>query len=416
LAAESRLAPRTVRHALNDLRGLGVLEEDVNFADARKRLYRVCPSEAVEWVSNEAGGPRFRYVVYDARDRGSGRSAASRGDARPPSPPAFIRRSAESYRMTRRVIIDTDTAGDDAMAILVAALADSVDVEALTVVAGNVEFEHQVENAKYTLQLADAADDVPVYEGARTPLVKDHEHADQVHGEGGLGGELFPDTGVPSADEHAANAIVERARESPGELSLVCIGPLTNVALALRLEPDLNELLDEVWVMGGAVNTIGNDTPSAEYNFWVDPDAATVVVDELDVTLVDWGLCGRQGTFYAETLDRIAAMDTPYAEFFTTVAEHVREFTRSQSGEDATTQPDSLTLACAVYPGLVTETSDHYVDVDEREGLTRGYSLVDELDVTAEEPNARIVESVDEAAFERLFLDTMAHGDPERSL
>jgi purine nucleosidase len=318
--------------------------------------------------------------------------------------------------MTRRVLVDTDTAGDDTMAILLAALADTVTVEALTIVAGNVEFEYEVENAKYTLELADVADDVPVYEGARTPLVKDHEHAAQVHGEGGLGGDLFPDTDVPSADGHAANAIVERARESPGELTLVCIGPLTNVALALRLEPELNELLDEVWVMGGAVNTIGNDTPSAEYNFWVDPDAATVVVDELDVTLVDWGLCRRQGTFYAETLDRIGEMDTPYADFFTTVTQHVREFSREQSGEDATTQPDSLTLACAVFPELVTETGTHYVDVDEREGMTRGYSLVDELDVTDEEPNARIVESVDEEAFERLFLDTMAHGDPERSL
>lgn len=317
--------------------------------------------------------------------------------------------------MSRRVLIDTDTAGDDAMAILLAALADSVSVEALTIVAGNVEFDYEVENAKHSLEVADATD-VPVYEGARAPLVKDHEHADQVHGEGGLGGNLFPDTGIPSADGHGAEAIVERARESPGELTLVCIGPLTNVAIALRLEPDLNELLDEVWVMGGAVNTLGNDTPSAEFNFWVDPDAASVVVDELDVTLVDWGLSLRQGTFETETLAEIEAMGTDYAEFFTTASERAREFAREQYGEDSTTQPDSLAMACALYPELVDEANDYYVDVDEREGMTRGYSLVDEHGVTGEEPNARVVESVDEEAFETLFLDAMRHGDPERSL
>ncbi|MDS0300856.1 nucleoside hydrolase [Halogeometricum sp. S1BR25-6] len=317
--------------------------------------------------------------------------------------------------MSRRIILDTDTAGDDAMAILLAASADSLDLEALTMVAGNVEFEQEVENAKHTLGVADATD-VPVYEGARTPLVKDHEHAEQVHGEGGLGGELRPETDVESAEGHGANAIVERARESPGEISLVCIGPLTNVALALRLEPELDELLDEVFVMGGAVNTLGNDTPSAEFNFWVDPDAAKVVVDELDVTLVDWGLTLRDGTFGADTLEEIDAMDTDYAEFFTTIMERAREFAVEQYGEETTSQPDSLTVASALHPDLITESSEYHVDVDEREGMTRGYSLVDELGVTDGEPNARVVESVDADRFETMFLDMLRHADPERSL
>ena len=103
-----------------------------------------------------------------------------------------------------RVVLDTDTAGDDAMAILMAALSNRLDLEALTVVAGNVPFDYEVENAKYALDLAGVANDVSVYEGARSPLVKDHDHVEYVHGEGGLGGNLFPDTGIPSADEHAA--------------------------------------------------------------------------------------------------------------------------------------------------------------------------------------------------------------------
>ncbi|SFL14433.1 purine nucleosidase [Halogranum rubrum] len=316
---------------------------------------------------------------------------------------------------SRRVVVDTDTAGDDTQALLMAVASDRVSVEAVTIVGGNVEFEYEVENAKYTLQLADA-EDVPVYEGARNPLVKDHEFADYVHGEGGLGGDLFPDTGIESADGYGPDAIVQMARDNPGELTLLCIGPLTNVALACRQEPELGELLDEVWVMGGAVNTLGNDTPSAEYNFWVDPDAAKVVVDELDVTLVDWGVCMEYGAFGPEILDRIDDIDTPFAEFYRTITSHVREFTREQQGIDAVTQPDSLAAALMIAPELRGEVGHYYVDVDEREGMTRGHSLVDENGVLDEEPNTHVVESLDADRFAEMSLAMLRGETPESVL
>ncbi|MFB6221664.1 MAG: nucleoside hydrolase [Halolamina sp.] len=317
----------------------------------------------------------------------------------------------------RRIVLDTDTAGDDTQAILLAALSPRIDLDSLTVVAGNVAFEDEVANAKHALEIAGVADEVPVYEGARSPLVKDHETVEHVHGKGGLGGNVFPDPDIASAAGHAATHIVETARASPGEVSLVCIGPLTNVALACRLEPNLNDLLDGVWVMGGAVNTIGNDTPSAEYNFWVDPDAAKVVVDELDATLVDWGLCQRQGTLEGPQLEAIgaAADESRFAEFFLTVSERVREFTQEKHGIDATTQPDSLTVALFAYRDLVERSTAHFVDVDEREGMTRGYSLVDELSVLDETPTTEVVEEIDEAGFAELFMDMLLHGDPEHS-
>jgi purine nucleosidase len=327
-----------------------------------------------------------------------------------------MRSVAERSTMGRRVLLDTDTAGDDTMAILMAALADSVDIEAVTIVAGNVDFDHEVANAKYTLQLARKGEDVPVYEGARTPLVKDHEHVDHIHGDGGLGGAIYPDTGIESADGYGPDAIVDAARRHPGEVTLVCIGPLTNVALALRREPELDELLDEVYVMGGAVNTLGNDTPSAEYNFWVDPDAAKVALDELDVTLVDWGLTVRQAMLEADELVVFEESDSEYAQFFTTITEHPREFSKERLGVDATTQPDSLTVACMLAPDIVTEAHTYHVDVDEREGLTRGYSMVDELGITDGEPRTRVVEQIDADAFETMFADMLLHGDPERSL
>jgi len=318
---------------------------------------------------------------------------------------------------TRRVIIDTDTAGDDTQAILLAALSDRIEIEAVTVCAGNVDFDDEVRNAKYILQLTDR-EDVPVYEGARSPLLKEYETADYVHGEGGLGGTLDPTVDVPSAEGFAPDAIVELAREHPGELTLVCIAPLTNVALALRREPDLGDLLEAVWVMGGNVNCLGNVTPAAEYNFWVDPDAAKAVVNELDVTLVDWGVTVRDSTFEAGTLAEIeaAADDSRYAEFYATITESVREFNRETLGTDATTQPDSLVSALLIDPDLLEEAGTYHVDVDEREGMTRGYSMVDEDGVTDGEARTRVVESVDAAGFRRLFLDAVVHGDPDRSL
>lgn len=317
----------------------------------------------------------------------------------------------------RRVIVDTDTAGDDSQAIVLAALSDRISIEAVTVAAGNVDFATQVRNAKYSLQLADRAD-VPVYEGARSPLVKEYDTAEYVHGEGGLGGELDPDVDIPSAEGFGPDAIVELARDHPGELTLVCIAPPTNVALALQREPELNELLDEVWMMGGNVNCLGNVTPAAEFNFWVDPEAATAVIDGLDVTLVDWGLTVRDSTFGQETLRRIAdaADDSRFADFYTAISQSVRAFNRETYGEDVTTQPDSLVSALLIDPSLIESEGTYHVDVDEREGLTRGYTLVDELGVTDGDPETRVVESVDARGFRRLFLDAVVHGDPDRSV
>lgn len=318
---------------------------------------------------------------------------------------------------TRRVIVDTDTAGDDTQALLLAAASERLDVEGITICAGNVEFEHQVENAKYTLDLAGVADDVTVYEGATEPLLATHDYADYIHGEGGLGGERFPDTGIPSGDQYGPDFIVEQARANPGELTLVCIAPLTNVALALQKEPKLGDLLDDVWVMGGNANCCGNVTPAAEYNFWVDPHAAKMVVDELDMTLFDWGVTVRDTVFDGDTLDEFTAgIDTDLGEFFGEVATSVRAFNRESFGEDTTTQPDSGMMAAVIEPSLVVEAGRYHVEVDDRDGLTRGYSVVDENDVTDGEPRTTVVESFDNARFEAMFRAMLRGRSPESAL
>jgi purine nucleosidase len=317
----------------------------------------------------------------------------------------------------RRVIIDSDTAGDDALAILLATLSDRLDVKGVTIVAGNAEFDFEVANAKHTLEVADAAEDVPVHEGARRPLLKEHETAEYVHGAGGLAG-IYPDPDVPSADEHATDFLLDTVRANPGEITLLCIGPLTNVALACTREPALDDLVDEVWVMGGAFGAPGNVTPAAEYNFWVDPDAAKLVLRELDVSVVGWGVCMESSVLRGPEIDRIASArgESAYADFFATIAEPVREFTKREQGIDGVTQPDSLPVACCLAPELVTEASTYYVDVDEREGLTRGYSVADVQSATDGEPRTRVIEAADGERFQQVFADALVAGAPERSI
>ncbi|QGN07882.1 nucleoside hydrolase [Halorhabdus sp. CBA1104] len=322
-----------------------------------------------------------------------------------------------THRDERSVIIDTDTAGDDTQALLMGLLSDRIDVTGITICAGNVAFDRQVENAKRTLELAGADEDVTVYEGARSPLQKEHELAHHIHGEGGLGGDRFPETGIESGEQFAVDYIVEQARANPGEITLACIAPLTNLALAYKQEPNLDELLDEVWVMGGAVNCLGNITPAAEYNFWVDPDAAKIVMNNFDVTLFDWGLTLRDTEFGPETLERIeAGPETPLTTFYTDITTQVRQFNRERMGQDAVTQPDSALVAALVEPDLIEETGTYAVDVDEREGLTRGYTAVDELGVTAGEPRTRVVETFDGERFETMFLEMLFEQRPDAAL
>ncbi|PSQ97950.1 MAG: nucleoside hydrolase [Bacteroidetes bacterium SW_9_63_38] len=315
--------------------------------------------------------------------------------------------------MSRRIIVDTDTAGDDVQALLLACLTDRLRLEAVTIVAGNVPFDRQVENAKYTLSLV-GADDTPVYEGARGPLLKDFHHVEHIHGAGGLGGNLHPKTGIPSAEEFAPAEIVRRCRAAPGEYTLLCIGPLTNLALALSQEPALPELVDEVWMMGGAVHCEGNVTPAAEYNVWVDPDAAKRVFEAFEVTLVDWGLSLRDSLLRPDGVDAVQNLEGKLADVIGGIIAPVYEFTRTEQDVDGVPQPDSLTAALLAYPELRRETTTYAVEVDERSGLTRGYLSVDVNGGSGTSAQTRVVESADRAAFCDVVLGMLRDRDPDQ--
>jgi purine nucleosidase len=174
------------------------------------------------------------------------------------------------------LIIDTDGGADDAIAIMMALRHPDVQVEAITTVVGNVSIEQATRNALYLVELC--GERVPVYQGSGRPMLREPSNAQSVHGKDGLGDlGLDPPQNKPES-EHAVDALIRCITDAPDEITVVVLGLLTNVALALLKEPELAFALRDVCMMGGAVNALGNVTPSAEFNVWADPEAAKVVL------------------------------------------------------------------------------------------------------------------------------------------
>jgi purine nucleosidase len=253
--------------------------------------------------------------------------------------------------VTRRIplLIDTDTAADDCFALLVGLLDPRADLLAITMVAGNVGFDQQVDNAFLTVALAGRAGEVPVHLGARDPLVRPWLSASEVHGDG-VGGLKRGDDGQTPADEHAVDALVRLAAENKGELRIVAIGPLTNIALAVQKDPEFVSNVGTLFVMGGSINARGNITPAAEYNIYVDPEAADIVFSAGfdDVVVISWDpLTVADAVFDRGRIDRIAALDTPLSRFFIRANQATFDFDE-RAGLSGSSHCDSLTALLAI--------------------------------------------------------------------
>lgn len=306
------------------------------------------------------------------------------------------------------LIIDTDTAGDDVFSLLLGLRTPEVDLRAITINVGNVAFDQQVENALYTVEMAGRSGEVPVYPGCDRPLIQRWVDAAYVHGEDGMGDSHFPRASQRPAPEHAVDALIRCVMEAPGEVTIVAQAPLTNLAVAFMREPRIASQVKGLFVMGGTNNGIGNVTPAAEYNFYVDPEAARIVIRAgFPLTLVDWNLCLRYSVFGDRELGRIERMNTPLSRFFGQVNRRALAFCR-EVGIPGSTHPDTLTCALAIDETLITRASRYYVDVETQGELTRGYSSVDTIDALKQPPNARVVEEVDVDRFREMVFRVLA--------
>jgi pyrimidine-specific ribonucleoside hydrolase len=302
------------------------------------------------------------------------------------------------------VIIDTDPGIDDAIAIALACASPEIDLLGITTVGGNTGIENTTGNALKLLHLF-GRDDVPVGAGAARALVFEADLGDPtIHGQGGLGGvELaLPDRG---ADPRGAlGLLVDLVERHPEPITLIAIGPLTNVALFAATRPDLYAKLDRLVIMGGGVHLTGNHTPTGEFNIWFDPEAAARVFSAgVEVTMVGLDVTHKAmfaGTDWAPLRSAeagavgaaIAGMVDFYGSFY-----------MSQYGSDATAQHDSLAVAAVVKPELVT-TQHCWVGVETAGTLTRGMTVADLKDVWKQTPNTHVALDVDVPAFIDLLV------------
>jgi len=306
--------------------------------------------------------------------------------------------------MTRRMIIDTDTAADDSFALLVGLLHPDAQLEAVTIVAGNVEFEQQIQNALITIEAAGRGGEVPVHIGAPVPMARPW-YAAKAHGDG-KGNHDFPIPAQRPSAERAADALVRIVDENPGEIDIVAIGPLTNIATALLLDRDFAAKTRHLWIMGGCDNSVGNVTAAAEYNFFVDPEAADIVMRAgFEMTIVTWTLTLAQATWSREQLEEIEGLGTELSRFFGILDAPTTAHNEAR-GIMGSTHPDSLTAMLVVRPDLVRASSRRFVAVEAKSELTRGYSLMDDQP-ERNAPNATVVDEVDAEGFYRAYLELL---------
>ncbi len=289
----------------------------------------------------------------------------------------------------RRFLIDTDTASDDAVALVMALSRSDINVEAITVVSGNVGLDQAVQNALYTVELCGA--DVPVYAGAAKPMMRSLETAEYVHGKDGMGDAGYPLSGRVPTEGRGADVIVETILGAPGEITLVALGPLTNVAIAVLLAPEIASAVDRVVVMGGTgVNGPGNVSAMAEYNFWADPEAAAVVTRAgFPIEFVGWDISIASAVVDAARHEAMKAIGTPLSKFAVDIAQVVRRFAM-ENGLEGDDLPDPIAMAHAIDPSVAT-TKRLHVDVMVGDGPQRGVMEVDQLGFGGGEPNVEIV-------------------------
>jgi purine nucleosidase len=306
----------------------------------------------------------------------------------------------------RRFWIDSDTASDDAVAILMALRWPNVHVEGISIVAGNVPVEMGARNARYTVELCGHR--TPVYLGAAGPLLREPSWAFFFHGKDGMGDMNYPEPGQPAATQNGVDALIQAARAAPGEITLVTLGPLTNLALALRLAPDIAEKIPMCYIMGGAACTVGNISPAAEFNIWFDPEAAQMVFQSgLPLFMIGWEHCRGDANLTSSDQAAVRAMGTKYADFTLDCNRQAIQTNQDWLGDPGLGLPDPVAMAVALDPSICTLHRKHYVEVEIRSELTRGMTVVDQLGVTHKPANAEVCWAIDVLRWKEALYQTI---------
>jgi purine nucleosidase len=249
------------------------------------------------------------------------------------------------------------------------------DVRAITVVAGNVSIDQAVQNALYVRELAGS--DVPVYDGAAEPRSGPQRLAHHVHGLDGMGDIGLPLRGRVPTGSIAVEVLVEEIRARPGEVTLVTLGPLTNVAAAFESAPDVPRLLRSLVLMGGTSDAVGNVTPVAEFNVWADVESAAIVFGSgAPITMVGWDISRKYAVFGPDDSDALRALG-PLGEFSVDIQRTLVQFALTETGLAGFDLPDPIAMAIALEPAIALDVETVHVAVERRGELTRGQTVID---------------------------------------
>jgi len=305
--------------------------------------------------------------------------------------------------MTKRIILDTDPGIDDSLALLLAVASEEVILEGLSVVHGNTTAAQGTINALSVLELAGASH-IPVYRGCELPLVQPSLLAPETHGDLGVGYAKLPAPKFQPQAQRGCDFLIEKIMANPGEMTLVCIGPLTNIALAIRQEPRIAGNVKEVFIMGGAIRHAGNTTAQAEFNTCVDPHAAHIVFHSgMPITLTPLDVT-YQCIFKPDDLDRLLRIESPVTRFIAEATRFYMEFHDEYQQIDGCAINDPLTLALTFMPELC-DYQELYVDVDLSGGISMGNTFADFYHLTKAPANMKVALGVRPRDFMGLFLE-----------
>lgn len=313
--------------------------------------------------------------------------------------------------MSNPVYIDTDTASDDAVALMMAFAKWGNEVKAIGLVAGNCPLEQATVNALYIADLCNAK--VPVFMGARKPLVRQLSTAQHIHGIDGMGDiGLVPtsleQSALKPADGYAPDKLIELADLYSDSLIVVTLGPLTNIALALAKRPDIATKIKRCYMMGGASDNYGNITPVSEFNIWADPESAEVVfASGMPITVIGWDISRKYAEITDQIQSKIRRIGSKRAEVAIDCQRTLVSFCRNVTGVMGFDLPDPIAIAVAIDPSLATDTFEAAIHVSLNDDFTRGQTIIDDRSMTDRARNVTIVREASAERFQEMLLSAL---------
>jgi purine nucleosidase len=310
----------------------------------------------------------------------------------------------------QKLIIDTDCGSDDAMAIAMALHDPGYDILFFTVVAGNVSLDQAVQNTLLTIETAGSYEP-PVYPGCRDMLLRDLVFAHETHGTDGMGDMGLKPRRLKAAGCHGAIKLIEALKaHDPGEIEIVALGPLTNLAIALRLDAEALGRVKRISVMGSAGLGAGNVSPLAEFNIWQDAEAAKILLESgLPLLLVGWDACLDEAMLEEDDLRRLRESG-PLGRFTVECNRRLLELNIGRFGRPCLDMADPAAMAAALYPDCIARCDEYYCAVETAPGISYGAVLVDRYRFSGKPPNARVCSKLKPEKYKEYIFRTLTGG------